>query len=76
MKFWTVQHRSVLEAVENDGIYLPDLTKSNFVLERPELAGLYSLIVNSLNDINIMYCSGVVFTFMEMRNNDVYEFPT
>ncbi len=74
MKFWTVQTKSVLDTIKKEGIYLPDINKSNFVIEQPTLADLYLLITNSFNNVNNTDYYGVVFAFMKLKNNDVYQF--
>ena len=51
-RFWTVQHKSVLDAVEMNGYYQADISKSPFVIQNPPLEELYRFLLDSFNKTN------------------------
>lgn len=73
-KFWTVQDKKVLDAVNNNGYYKADISKSIFVNKNPELKELYTIIVNSFNKINGLSLNGVIFAFAFSDDTNIYCF--
>ena len=58
--YWTIQHSSVLDAVEHDGIYKPDFSRTQ--LKCPMLCAFALRYFKLLND-NTFTINGVIFTF-------------
>lgn len=58
--FWTIQHKSVIDEIERDGIYRPDFSFSN-----PNYPGTYSLLLRVADYLNPSYqpLKGLIFTF-------------
>ena len=73
-KFWTVQHKKVLEIIKEKGVYKADLSSSRFVGENPALYGLYKYIIDSFNNVNGFDVDGVIFAFLYCDNNRIYPF--
>ena len=48
-RFWTVQHKSVLDIVEMNGYYQADISKSPFVIQSPPPEELYRFLLDSFN---------------------------
>ena len=48
-RFWTVQHKSVLDIIEMNGYYQADISKSSFVIQSPPLEELYRVLLDSFN---------------------------
>ena len=74
LKFWTVQRKSVVEKVLNEGVFIPDFMQSPLVKENPDLYVLYNFILKCFNKNNGTDATGLVFTFMKMINHDIYFF--
>ena len=73
-KYWTVQHKNVIEIINNCGIYKAEITKSPFVKENPDLVELYTFVRNSFNQINNFNTEGLIFGFAFSEGETVYCF--
>lgn len=79
-RFWTVQHKSVLDVVAMNGFYQADISKSPFVMENPPREELYRFLLDAFNKANDFRLNGLIFGFAyregsQIRNfQDVYEF--
>lgn len=63
MKFWTVQTKSVIEVIQKQGIYQPDFNSSRYLNINKNLNDLYSVILQSFNQINNKDLLGVIYAF-------------
>ena len=68
-RFWTVQHKSVLDVVEMNGYYQADISKSPFVIQSPPLEELYRFLLDSFNKTNDFRLNGLIFGFAYRRNS-------
>ena len=71
IKFWTVQKKSVMDEVEEKGIFYPDFSKSTFVSENKGLADLYQFLLTNYNRVNACDYNGLIFSFMRMHGDEV-----
>lgn len=65
-QFWTVQKRSVLDTVIQEGAYLPSISASDYIRNIPMLSQTYSNIHKIFCDLNgydPLAVSGMVFGF-------------
>ena len=67
-RFWTVQHKSVLDVVAMNGFYQADISKSPFVMENPLLEELYRFLLDSFNKTNDFRLNGLIFGFAYRRD--------
>lgn len=65
MKLFTVQKKGILDYIEENDVYYPDIHKSSFVAENPELLNLYSFVLDSFNHINNCNFGGLIFGFAD-----------
>lgn len=75
MRLWTVQDRSILNIINNAGIYYPDFSKSMYPKEIPELSVLYDVTLQCFNQLNSTECSGLSFTFSVINDDQILPFP-
>ena len=79
-RFWTVQHKSVLDVVAMNGFYQADVSKSPFVLENPPREELYRFLLDAFNKANDFCLNGLIFGFAYREDSqihgfqDIYEF--
>ncbi len=52
-RFWTVQHKSVLDIIEMNGYYQADISKSPFVIQSPPPEELYRFLLDSFNRYSV-----------------------
>ncbi len=52
-RFWTVQHKSVLDIIEMNGYYQADISKSPFVIQSPSPEELYRFLLDSFNRYSV-----------------------
>lgn len=76
MKYWTIQTKSVMKMIEEDGIYQPDFNRSRYLNNNAKLKDLYYIILNSFNRINKTNLPGVVFSFAKRENDRIYSIKT
>ncbi len=74
IKFWTVQRKDTVRTVLENGVFYPEIDKSNFTKEQQDLSELYKFVLDCFNANNKTEYNGLVFTFMKMINDDIYEF--
>jgi hypothetical protein len=72
MKFWTIQTKDVVEHILENGVYQPNFDRSRYLQANESLAVLYSVILQSFNEINHTDLPGVVFSFAKNDNNTIY----
>lgn len=72
MKFWTIQNKSVIEIIQKEGIYQPDFGKSRYLKLDKRLNDLYSVILQSFNQINKKDLPGIVYAFAKGDSNRIY----
>ena len=75
MRLWTVQDRSILNIINNAGIYYPDFSKSMYPKEIPELSVLYDVTLQCFNQLNSTEYSGLSFTFSVINDDQILPFP-
>lgn len=63
MKFWTVQSKEVIEIIEKEGIYYPDVKKSRYANYNKIMFSFYSSLLDDYNHVNQSEYSGMVFAF-------------
>ena len=73
-RFWTVQHKSVLDVVEMNGYYQADISKSPFVIQSPPLEELYRFLLDSFNKTNDFRLNGLIFGFAYRRDSQICSF--
>lgn len=73
MKYWTIQKKSIIERAYKEGVFYPDFRYSPFLAEDPKRKELYDLILESYNRINDMNLSGLIFTFMKVEGEGIYQ---
>ena len=71
MKFWTIQTKRVIEIIEEEGIYQPDFNCSRYLEINAKLVDLYSIILQSFNQINEMNLSGIVYAFAKLEEDRI-----
>lgn len=76
MKFWTIQTKDVMECIQEKGVYQPDFNSSRYLHANKNLGILYSLILQSFNQINKQDLSGVVYAFAKSDNHRIYSINT
>ncbi len=76
MKAWTIQKKSILDQINENGIYYPDINKSSFVNERPNLKDLYNTVLTSFNTHNNCNYSGLIFSFFNYGLNAINPYPS
>lgn len=67
IKFWTVQRKSVLKTIENNGIFFPNVDRSTYIAKYPnrmEVLELYRYMLNAFNENNGTDYKGLIFSFM------------
>ena len=52
-RFWTVQHKSVLDIIKMKGYYQADISKSPFVIQSPPPEELYRFLLDSFNRYSV-----------------------
>ena len=62
-KFWTIQKREILKAIEETGMYIPKRQLSEYVQGNEEMTELYEFITDSFNRLNDIELEGVLFAF-------------
>lgn len=73
-RFWTVQHKSVLDIIEMNGYYQADISKSPFVIQSPPLEELYRFLLDSFNKTNDFRLNGLIFDFAYRRDSQICSF--
>ena len=73
-KYWTIQHKDVLEKIDRDGVYYPDFNQSHFVKKNPLLKGIYDFVLTSYNNVNGTNLEGLVFSFQYSEDYRVMYF--
>lgn len=63
MKYWTIQTKDIVETIVKRGIYQSDFSKSRYLNFNLYMADLYSLILDSYNNINNLHLNGVIYAF-------------
>lgn len=74
MKYWTIQSKEVLNKIESEGIYYPNIERSNYISKNVELEQLYTFILDSFNSVNKCKCSGLVFSFLTQDSNKIVSY--
>ena len=75
-KYWTVQHKEILKIIEREGIYKPDIYKSDFIKTDPKLKNLYNFVRESFNDVNGTNVNGLIFSFAFSEGMMIYHFES
>mgnify|MGYP000843696814 FL=1 len=73
-RFWTVQHKSVLDVVAMNGFYQADVSKSPFVLENPPREELYRFLLDAFNKANDFRLNGLIFGFAYREDSQIRSF--
>lgn len=73
-RFWTVQHKSVLDVVAMNGFYQADISKSPFVMENPPREELYRLLLDAFNEANDFRLKGLIFGFAYREDSQIRSF--
>lgn len=76
MKFWTVQSRRVIDIIQKEGTYQPDFKQSRYLNERKDLNDLYSVILQSFNNINGKDLPGIIYAFLKSDGARIYSIET
>ena len=76
MKFWTIQTKSVMKTIQEEGIYQPDFIRSRYLDENSDLKNLYYIILESFNQINKTDLPGIVYSFAKSENNRICSIKT
>lgn len=76
MIIWSIQQKQILDSIQNGHVYYPDINKSPFVAENPQLRQLYQLVLTAFNHHNQTNATGVIFGFMVVKDNHVQEIQT
>lgn len=72
MKFWTIQTKTVLEAIMKEGFFQPDFKKSGCLYTNPNLSTLYYMVLESFNKSNNVNLPGVIFSFLGSDNQSIF----
>lgn len=82
MKFWTIQSREVVDIINKKGIYYPDFKKS-LILKKEgtpiyceKVKDLYTIVLNSYNNLYNENLDGLVFAFLASDNLEMIEMKT
>lgn len=67
MKFWTIQTKNVIDIIQEKGIYQPDFNCSRYLNANKKLNDLYSVILQSFNNINRKDLPGIIYAFMKSQ---------
>lgn len=73
MKFWTVQKKEIIDTVNQDGIYQPDFSKSDYLQIIPSLKNLYYIVLKAFNHVNDMQLPGLVYAFFRSDDKMIYQ---
>lgn len=76
MKFWTIQTKDVIESIQEKGVYQPDFNSSRYLHTNQNLSILYSVILQSFNQINKKDLPGVIYAFAKSDNHRIYSINT
>lgn len=76
MKFWTIQTKDVIESIQEKGVYQPDFNSSRYLHTNQNLSTLYSVILQSFNQINKKDLPGVIYAFAKSDNHRIYSINT
>lgn len=76
MKFWTIQHKSVFDILNQLGVYFPDFQKSYFVQKYPERTQLYNFLLKAFNENNKTDVPGLIFAYFYLEDNVVRSFDS
>lgn len=76
MKFWTIQTKSVIEIIQKEGAYQPNFGSSRYLKTNKKLNDLYSVILQSFNQINKKNLPGIVYAFAKSNNNTINSIET
>ena len=76
MKFWTIQTKNVIDIIQEEGIYQPNFDYSRYLNTNKNLKNLYSIILQSFNQINKTDLSGIVFAFAKSDGNKIHSIKT
>lgn len=76
MKFWTIQTKDVIEIIQEKGAYQPDFNRSRYLNSNKNLNDLYSVILQSFNQINKKDLPGIIYAFAKSDNNRIYSIET
>lgn len=75
VRFWTVQKLAVVTAIIQHGTYQPAFEYSDYAESIPGLDNLYKFILNSYNNANGTDYPGLIFTFLEQKEDqNIYDF--
>lgn len=86
MDFWTIQSKKVLEIIEKNGVYKPNINKSTYLDEFKKTAGtaidmykgnveLYKLMTSCASQINNYFpLNGLVFCFCKTQDGYITDF--
>lgn len=85
MDFWTIQSKKVLDIIEKDGVYTPDIEKSTYLEKFKKTAGtemdmykgnveLYKFMTLCASQINNYYLKGLVFCFCKTQDGYITDF--
>ena len=76
MRFWTIQTKDVIEIIQEKGVYQPDFNSSRYLKINNKLNDLYSIILQSFNQINKKDLPGIIYAFAKGDNNRIYSIET
>lgn len=87
MYYWTVQSKKVLEIIDRDGIYKPDIEKSTYLEKfKPTLKTEFDMYTNNLSlyqfmkdcafTINNYPLKGLIYCFCKVENNYISDFKS
>lgn len=76
MKLWTIQTKDVVEIIQKKGVYQPDFSCSRYLHTNQDLSVLYSIILQSFNQINKEDLPGIIFAFAKSDNKRIYSILT
>ena len=76
MKFWTVQQKSVLQKIQEDGVYQANFYMDPFLQSNPLMMELYLFILETFNWNHDTEYSGLIFAFAGLDHNTIYGFDT
>lgn len=76
MKFWTIQTKDVIESIQKNGVYQPDFNSSRYLRTNNKLSDLYSVILQSFNQINKKELPGIIYAFAKSDDSRIYPINT
>ena len=71
MKFWTVQKRSIVEHIMENGIYQPIFELSDYQAG-DDLQELYGLFLQFFNQVNHSDLPGLIFAFLQSDGQQIF----